>query len=62
MKTVLLIVGIVVMLAGLLWTGQGLGWIMWPASSFMLAQIKWAYIGGATALAGLALIAYARRR
>jgi hypothetical protein len=62
MKTVLLIIGIVVTLAGLLWAGQGLGWIMWPASSFMLAQMKWAYIGGATALVGLALIAYSRRR
>lgn len=62
MKTVLLIIGIVVTLAGLLWAGQGMGWIMWPESSFMLADRKWAYIGGATAIAGLALIAFARRR
>jgi len=62
MKTVLLIIGIVVTLAGLLWAGQGMGWIMWPESSFMLAQTKWAYIGGATAIAGLALIAFSRRR
>lgn len=61
MKTVLLIVGIVVTLAGLLWAGQGMGWIMWPASSFMLADMKWAYIGAATALAGLGLVFYARR-
>jgi len=62
MKTVLLIVGILVTLAGLLWAGQGMGWIMWPASSFMLAQMKWAYIGAATAVAGLVLIGYSRRR
>lgn len=62
MKTVLLIIGVVVTLAGLLWAGQGMGWIMWPESSFMLADRKWAYIGGATAIAGLALIAFARRR
>jgi len=62
MKTLLLIVGIVVTLAGLLWAGQGMGWIMWPESSFMLADRKWAWIGAATALAGLALIGYARRR
>lgn len=62
MRVVLLIVGIVALLAGLLWAGQGMGWIMWPQSSFMLAQTRWAYIGGATALAGLILILYARRR
>lgn len=62
MKNLLLIVGIVVTLAGLLWAGQGMGWIMWPASSFMLADMKWAYIGGATAIAGLLLVFYARRR
>ncbi|MFT3809382.1 MAG: hypothetical protein QM698_05640 [Micropepsaceae bacterium] len=62
MKTVLTLIGIVATLAGLLWAGQGLGWIMWPESSFMLVQTKWAYIGGATAIAGLALIVYARRR
>jgi len=39
-----------------------MGWIMWPASSFMLAQMKWAYIGAATAVAGLVLIGYSRRR
>ncbi len=62
MKTVLLIIGIVATLAGLLWAGQGMGWIMWPESSFMLADRKWAYIGGGTAIAGLALIFYSRRR
>ena len=62
MKTVLLIIGIVATLAGLLWAGQGMGWIMWPESSFMLADRKWAWIGGATAIAGLALVGFSRRR
>ncbi|MFO1236724.1 MAG: hypothetical protein U1F24_06865 [Alphaproteobacteria bacterium] len=62
MKTALTILGVLLLLSGLLWAGQGLGWIMWPKSSFMLAQIKWAYIGGATALAGLALLAFVRQR
>lgn len=62
MKIVLLIIGIVATLAGLLWAGQGMGWIMWPEQSFMLTDRKWAWIGGATALAGLALIAFSRRR
>ena len=62
MKTILLIVGILLLLSGALWAGQGMGWIMWPKSSFMLADMKWAYIGGATAIVGIALIFYARRR
>lgn len=56
MKMVLRIFGIVALLMGGLWTGQGLGLIMWPASSFMLAQTQWAYIGtGLMALGVLAL-------
>lgn len=62
MRIVLLIVGIVITLAGLLWACQGMGWIMWPKSSFMLADVKWAYIGAATAVAGLVLIGFSRRR
>jgi uncharacterized membrane protein len=62
MKLALLIVGLLLLASGLLWTGQGLGWIMWPKSSFMLLDIKWAYIGGATALVGLALVVISRRR
>lgn len=62
MKTALLIVGLLLMLSGLLWAAQGLGWIMWPQSSFMLADRKWAYIGGATAIVGLVLMALSRRR
>jgi len=62
MKTIVLVIGVVVVLLGLLWAGQGMGWIMWPESSFMLADRKWAYIGAATALLGLVLIGFARRR
>lgn len=62
MRLLLLIVGIVVTLAGLMWAGQGMGWIMWPRASFMLAQTQWAYIGGVTALVGLAIIVFSRRR
>ncbi|WP_309661020.1 hypothetical protein [Sphingomonas sp.] len=33
MKTILLITGVLAVLMGLLWIGQGLGYIHWPASS-----------------------------
>ncbi len=62
MKTVLLIVGILALLMGLLWIGQGLGYIHWPASSFMLDQRPWATRGAVLALVGVVLIAVARRR
>ena len=48
-------------LMGLLWIGQGLGIIMWPASSFMLADRQWAYNGAILAAVGLLAIVLLRR-
>jgi len=62
MKTLLTIVGIILLAMGLLWIGQGSGYIPWPAESFMISQIQWAYYGGGTAAVGLLLIVIARRR
>lgn len=62
MKTALLILGIAALLMGLLWVGQGTGLIMWPASSFMLAQGQWAIWGALLAVAGIGLIILSRRR
>ena len=62
MKTLLLIVGIAALLMGLLWLGQGLGYIHWPASSFMLDQRPWATRGAILAVVGIVLIVLARRR
>jgi hypothetical protein len=50
------IVGILALLIGLLWIGQGTGTINWPPSSFMISQIQWAYYGAALAVVGLVLI------
>jgi hypothetical protein len=33
-----------------------LGYIRWPASSFMISEIKWAYYGGGIAVVGILLI------
>jgi MYXO-CTERM domain-containing protein len=56
------LLGILMVLMGLLWVGQGLGLIMWPAESFMLADRKWAINGAVLAAVGLALIWFSRRR
>ncbi|MBV1687104.1 hypothetical protein KRR38_05305 [Novosphingobium sp. G106] len=56
------LLGILAMLMGLLWVGQGLGLIMWPAESFMLADRQWAINGAVLAVVGLVLIWLSRRR
>ena len=61
MKTLLLMVGIVAVLMGLLWIGQGSGRIAWPASSFMIDQRPWVLRGAILAVVGLVLILFSRR-
>ena len=61
MTTALTLIGIIALAMGLLWMGQGSGYIPWPASSFMISQTKWIYYGGALAVVGLILIVIARR-
>lgn len=56
MKAPLMLIGIVVLAAGLVFVGQGLGYIRWPASSFMISEIKWAYYGAGIAVVGILLI------
>ena len=61
MKTPLALIGIIALAAGLLFVGQGTGYIHWPASSFMINEMKWVYYGGGIAVVGLLLIIFARR-
>jgi len=61
MKTLLTVIGIILILAGLVWMGQGSGYFPYPAESFMISQTQWVYYGGATALVGIVLIVLARR-
>ena len=60
-RPVLIAVGVLMTLMGLLWIGQGLGYVHWPQSSFMLDQRPWADRGAGLAVAGLLLILVARR-
>jgi len=61
MKPALTLIGIIALAMGLLWMGQGSGYIPWPASSFRISQSEWIYYGGAQAVVGLVLIIFARR-
>lgn len=62
MKTALLIVGLLALLIGLLWVGQGAGLVHWPASSFMIDQRPWITRGAILAFVGLVLILLSRRQ
>jgi hypothetical protein len=61
MKPLLTLIGIVALIAGLFFMGQGACWIRWPAESFMVSATQWIYYGGSMAIAGLVLIGLARR-
>jgi hypothetical protein len=55
------IAGILALLIGLVWIGQGTGMITWPQSSYMISQMQWAYYGAALAVVGLIMIWRGRR-
>lgn len=57
MKTTRLIVAILLMLVGLIWILQGIGWL---GGSFMTGSMMWFYIGIAVALTGAALLVLRR--
>ena len=57
----LTILGILALLIGLVWIGQGTGYVNWPQSSFMISQMQWAYYGAVLAVVGLILIWRGRR-
>lgn len=61
MRIAFLLPGIFALLIGLLWIGQGTGYVNWPQSSFMIQQIQWAYYGAALAAVGVILIVRAKR-
>ena len=52
MKAGIVIVGVLALLVGLVWVGQGLGYIK---GSFMTGDMKWFWIGVAMIVIGLAL-------
>ena len=51
-----MVFGVALVLSGGLWALQGLGIMMWPADSFMLADRDWAINGAITFFVGLILL------
>ncbi len=62
LKTLALILGVLMILMGGLWIGQGLNIIRWPAESFMIGVPQWSWNGMFLAIGGLVLIGLARRK
>jgi hypothetical protein len=60
MRRAVTALGIVLVLAGAVWTAQGLGVPI--GDSFMISDRAWVIIGLITALAGAAAIGWARQR
>ena len=61
MRIPFLTLGLLALVIGLLWIGQGTGIVAWPRSSFMISQMQWAYYGAALAAVGVGLIWQSRR-
>ncbi len=61
MKTLLIIVGVILLLSGLVFMGQGSRYFPYPAESFMVGASQWIYYGGGIALVGLVLLIVAWR-
>ena len=61
LKSLVTIIGALAVVAGVFFTLQGLGIIMWPADSFMLQQSDWVYKGAIIAAVGLLSIILVRR-
>ena len=61
-KILLGVLGLLMVLMGGLWIGQGLNIIKWPADSFMIGVPMWSWNGTALALVGLLIIWFVRRK
>ena len=61
-KMLLTILGVLMVLMGCLWIGQGLNIIKWPETSFMIGVPQWSWNGMFLAVAGAALIWWSRRK
>ncbi|WP_022687337.1 hypothetical protein [Sphingomonas phyllosphaerae] len=61
LRKTLFAVGVLCALMGALWIAQGLGYVDWPRSSFMLGRAVWADYGTGLAVFGLLLILLGRR-
>ncbi len=61
MKLLVRIIAMALVAFGLLWSLQGLGVLMWPTDSFMLARREWGLYGAITAGLGVIMLLLSAR-
>ena len=61
-RHLIFLAGVIVVLLGILWAGQGSGTIPYPATSPMINQSQWVYYGLLLVVLGLGAMWYARRK
>lgn len=61
MKGLLTTIGVILLLAGLVFMGQGSRYFPYPAKSFMVGAPQWIYYGGGIAAVGVLLLIIAWR-
>jgi hypothetical protein len=61
LRPILLIIGVLAVLMGLVWMGQGSGYFPYPKSSFMIDSTPWITRGAVLAAIGLLVVALSRR-
>lgn len=60
-RLLMLVIGTLAVLMGLLWIGQGTGYVRWPETSFMINESAWAIRGAVLAVGGALMILFGRR-
>jgi hypothetical protein len=60
MHALLRAVGVIALIAGLGFIGQGFRFSSYPADGFMTSETRWIYYGVGIAVAGLLLIIFSR--
>ncbi len=60
-RIILTILGVLMILLGLVWIGQGSGAFPYPAESFMINQTVWIYWGLLLAAAGVVVLWISRK-
>jgi cell division protein FtsW (lipid II flippase) len=61
MQALLIIVAVILLIAGIVFIGQGSGYFPYPRSSFMISQTRWIYYGAGIAIVGLLILLFAWR-
>ena len=60
-RVLLMILGIICLLFGLLWVGQGTGLVQWPPNGMMVGVSDWILRGAIVAAIGAVMLFFSRR-